>query len=741
MKNTKKILLFVCILFFLIFLTASLTFNFVTINVNLDEKKLYSHKLSAQIYDKNDNEVKNVLPTSYRETVDISKLSPYVKQAFIDVEDRRFFSHKGFDTKRMLKAAYKNLLSRSFKEGASTISQQLIKNTHLTHEKTIKRKLKELKLTAQLEKRFNKEEILEKYLNTIYFGHSCFGIKAAAKFYFDKSPAELDAADSAILAGLVKSPNNYSPFKNANKCQARKESVLKCMLELGHITRQEFDDAIRKPLPQKLQNNMNDGKYFDLLFDEIERLSEQYAFPVNGNMRVYTYFSQNLQEKLSAIATNANSDKSIVALENKTGGVQAYYSSVGDISRLPASLIKPLLVYAPAMEEKIITPVTPILDEKINFDGYSPQNYDGTYNGYVSVRESVAKSLNIPAVKTLNSLGIDTASFYMQKLGLNIQEEDKSLALALGGMKTGYSLNQLASAYAAFANDGYFLPARFVRAIYIEEQCVYKKEEKKTQVFSPATCFLMNDMLKNATQNGTAKKLRALPFPIAAKTGTSGTKLGNIDAYTIAYTPAYTIGVWLGNANNEQIEYTGGGLPCQMAKDAFDYLYQTSPQNCFYDFSKPSSVKQVKLDKTEYYATHNIVLADDISPPEYTFSEYFEISSVPRKKCDKFSNPSISIPTLCYQNGQVSISFDKNAPEYYEYLIERYDYDRHKTLYRGKKLSEFYDKNLEENKKYVYTVTPIYQNKKGKPIVLPTISTKAGELPPPPILKDEWWKY
>ena len=176
-------------------------------------------------------------------------------------------------------------------------------------------------------------------------------------------------------------------------------------------------------------------------------------------------------------------------------------------------------------------------------------------------------------------------------------------------------------------------------------------------------------------------------------------------------------------------------------QDIFEYLYELSPKNAFTGFQIPNSVQKVKLDKTEYYATHNIVLADDLSPSEYVFSEYFEKSSIPREKSYKFSVPAISPPTLQYQNGKVSIVFGENIPSYYEYVIERYDYDRHRTLYRGERLNVFHDTNLEENKKYVYTVTPVYNNKKGTTIVLPAVTTKAGELPPPPIVNDEWWKY
>ena len=741
MKRIKKIFLIACILLFPLCFGCALFFSCATAGAYLDESKLSLQKLNAKILDVNHQEIQNVLPSAYKETASFSEISPYVKTAFVDTEDRHFFSHHGFDGKRILKAIYINASTHSFKEGASTISQQLIKNTHLTHEKTLSRKLKELKLTYQLEKKYSKEQILEKYLNSIYFGHSCFGIDTAANFYFKKSPVQLDLADAAILAGLVKSPNNYSPFKNPQKCKERKECVLKMMLTLKHITQEQFDSAVNKPLPEKTENTTNNSNYLQYLFEEVEALSEKHDFNISGNMRILTYFSPLLQEKFNRLAKTIPSDKSFIAIDNRCCGIQAYYSSVGDIQRSPASLIKPLLVYAPALEENMINVATPILDEKIDFEGYSPKNYDEKYHGYVSVRECIAKSLNIPAVKILNALSLEKATNYMQQLNLKIQEDDKSLALALGGMKCGYTLRDLASAYTTFACGGKFSPAKFVKAVYIDEQCVYQAQEKKTQVFSPATSFLINDTLKSTVINGTAKKLRELDFAIAAKTGTNGRQEGNLDAYTIAYNPSYTIGVWTGYANNDTFQYTGGGVPCEIAKDLFLHLRQIEPQEKFFDFEQPKNIMKATLDKSEYYDTHNIILADDLSPVEYTFSEYFERHSLPRKKSDKFSNPSISSPILNYQNGTVNIIFDDTAPSYYRYIIERYDYDRHTTLYDGKKINVFKDNNLDENKKYVYSVTPIYKEQIGTPIVLPTVITKIGESPPPPIVKEEWWNY
>ena len=219
----------------------------VTNSVTLDREKLRLSTATVKVYDDRGNAV--TLSQSNKEHAAIEELPAYVSGAFVSVEDKRFYSHHGLDYKRIIKAIGKNIASFSFREGASTISQQLIKNTHLTGEKTVNRKLKELKLTRILEKNYSKSEIIELYINSIYFGHDAFGIADAARFYFDKETKELSPAESAMLAALVKSPNRYSPFKDADRCLSRRNFVLKLMYEQGCIRESEYTEACSVPLP------------------------------------------------------------------------------------------------------------------------------------------------------------------------------------------------------------------------------------------------------------------------------------------------------------------------------------------------------------------------------------------------------------------------------------------------------------------------------------------------------------
>ena len=708
----------------------------------LQPEKLTLNEHTVVIYDRYDEEVKHASTLFHKQTVKIDRISKHVLNAVVSTEDKRFYKHNGFDGKRIAKALLNNVKSRSFKEGASTISQQLIKNTHLSQEKTIQRKLKEWKLTRKLEKNYTKAEILEKYLNTIYFGHSCFGIRAASEFYFNKNPSDLSLADAAVLAALIKSPNNYSPFRNPEQCLRRKGIVLALMQENGYISEVERKKAMLVPIPEAPSTKNQANGYLSFVFDEVEDLAKEKQFRLGGNIRIYTELEPTLQERLNDISSQAtNCDKTMLVLDAETKRFKAAFSTIGNAVRLPGSLIKPLLVYAPALEENLISPVTPILDEKVNYGGYSPENYNGKHHGYVSARESLAKSLNIPAVKLLQALGVEKGASYLEKVGLHIPQEDYSLALALGGMKNGFTLRDIMTSYRCIQNDGLFSPASFVKEIHINDVCVYMHKPISTKVFSKETAYLLTDMLQTAVKEGTAKKLRGLPYQIAAKTGTVGTDKGNTDAYALSYTTRDIAAVWLGNADNRYIEYTGGGLPCSLLREINEIIASeyTAKNIAISSFERPTGVVEISLDKQSYYDTHTTLLADDNSPSEHRFTELFKKSAIPTKKSDFFSTPSISTPNISLVSNGVKITFQPHTPTLYKYRVERYDYITHTTIYEGDFTPEIIDTSIQENKRYLYTVTPIYADKKGKAIQLPEISV--GLLPKDKIAEKEWWQY
>ncbi len=742
MKIVRR-LLWLFFLFTLITCAVALAYyHAVTNHVQLDPEKLILREQNVLVYDAQNTAVKNAAELWHQTTLS-PNIPEHTKTAFIDTEDKRFQKHNGFDYKRVGKAILNNLKSHSFKEGASTISQQLIKNTHLSQEKTLRRKLQEWKLTKQLEHRYSKEEILEKYLNSIYFGHNCFGVTAAAEFYFHKQVPELSIGESAILAGLIKSPNNYSPFKHPENCQKRKKIVLNAMRKNGSISEKNYQLALQEPLPTPSRSHQNEG-YLHFVFEEFTEIVDTSNIHVGGKIEIKTFLDQPLQAEIEAIAKSIDSDKTILIADNAQHGFKGAYSSIGLHPRLPGSLIKPLLVYAPALEENILSPATPILDEKINYGNYAPENHDKQCHGYVSARECLAKSYNIPAVKTLSALGIQKGVDYLQRMGLTVDKEDYSLALALGGMKRGFSLSDITSAYTTLANAGTYEKCRFISELKINGKIVYKKEAKTQRVFSEESAYLTTDMLKTAVESGTAKKLRSLPFDVAAKTGTVGTEKGNTDAYAISYTTHDCCSVWIGAADNTIIPYTGGGEPCNVLKKINARLHEeyTKRNVRIRNFEPPKDVVCLALDKDAYYDTHTLLLADDLSPATHQISEWFKKGSIPLNKSDSFTNPHIPLPTLEVLEDKVVLHLNSTSPRYYQYKIDRYDYVTHRTLYKGDFLSDFTDTAIEKGKRYVYTVTPFYKDRIGKAISLPSIFIGAGSPPPWEdnlITEKNWW--
>ena len=738
MKTLKKILLTLSIFFLTTLFIGAIYFFSVTGQVTLHEEKLLLPDVQICAYDGKNRKISSGFGFSTRETVQIDTLSKNTKNAFICVEDKRFYTHGGFDYKRIAKAILNNVKAGAFKEGASTISQQLVKNTHLTLEKTFNRKLKEVKLTMALERKFSKDQILEMYLNTIYFGHSCYGIECASGFYFGKRADELSLAEAATLAGLVRSPNNYSPFKNPQRCLTRRKTVLALMLQQNAIDKLQYEAALNEPLPSSPHEQEHGLSYLHFALDELEEIFERKQLPLGGKIEIYTYADLALQEKAKELTKSVSSGVTLAILDNETHGYKAFYSTVGDLRRCPASTIKPLLVYAPAFESGALSPATPILDEPIDYGGYQPKNYDGKYRGYISARTAISESLNIPAVKTLNAIGVQTASEYLQKLSLPVSKEDETLALALGGTKNGFTFSELLSAYSTFPSDGKFQKGSFLRKISVGGKTVYEGRNSKRAVFSPETAYLITDTLKTSVCSGTAKKLRSLPFSVAAKTGTAGTKKGNTDAYAFSYTPLDTVGVWLGNADNSPISATGGGEPTEISLSLHEALFQ-SHGNKIPDFEKPYQVKTCRLDRYGYERNHQLLLADDASTAAYQFSEIFNERYAPTERSTAFSSPSIACPTVEVTDKGIKILFPKQAPNFYEYEIVRKSKNKTTTLFKGKVEREYLDKQISPDTVCEYTVTPYFGAKKGATLALPAVFTSS--LSTPNKLPDSWWEH
>ena len=714
------------------------TYLIITKDAVLDENKLINPNQNILIYDDNGKEVVSASLSGKHKSVSVDSLNKDTINAFIASEDRTFYSHHGLNYKRMLKALYTNAVARSFKEGASTISQQLVKNTHLSHDKTIKRKLNEIRLTKQLERRYSKDEILEMYLNTIYFGHNCYGLESAAEFYFDKNADNLNLEESAAIVGLLTSPNNYSPFKNPEKCLSRRNTVLKAMLSCKFIDESAYNKAVSAPIEAKPATvSGKNSDYISGMFDELEDIDVSF-YTVSGGCKIYTYLNAELQNYIENLEYESDNSVIVTALD---GGVCAYKSTINGARRQPGSTVKPLMVYGPAIEEKQLSPHTKILDEKIDFNGYSPENYDKKYHGYVSVTDCIKNSYNVPAVKTLNSLTLKTAEKYLTRMNLALEDDEKNLSLALGGMKYGLSLKDLTDRYSIFPAGGNYAPSHFIKKIVDESgKTIYENQTAKNNVFSQGTCSLINSILMETSKSGTAKKLCKIPFDIATKTGTCGNEQGNTDAYAISYTSEHCIGVWLGDKNNARKNITGGNNGCNIIKKIIENLYRSyTPKN----LDVTSGTSSIDIDAEEYFSNNKTVIADPLSPKLNIVTVKVLKNNEPKEVSRKFSSPTISTPSISVKNGSINIELCQT--KYYDYLIKRQFGGKNTTIYDGSWQKVITD--TPEEGIYTYTVIPYFvsENKKiyGQEITLPAVNLVKESTSPqvkiPDIAKGNWY--
>ena len=555
-----------------------------------------------------------------------------LKYAFIALEDKRFYEHNGFDTYRIAGAMVKNIAKGGAVEGASTITQQLIKNTHLTFEKTISRKLKEIALAQKLEQMYTKDEILSMYLSVIYFGNGAYGVKTASKAYFGKDVAELTLSECATLAGIIKSPTKYSPKNNIENALHRRNIVLNAMYEQGYITHSQMTKATYENINIKENKNTDISKFFiDRAVEQVCKIMNltKYQFD-NSGLAIYTTYSPVVQEildknsDLNCNFSKKNVPNSSIIIDNRTGYVLAYSSSLGyEIFRQAGSTLKPLVVYAPAIEMDIITLATPIDDNQITIGDWTPKNYGDKYVGITNVRDAIKQSSNTVAAKVASYIGENKIYYYGNLLGLTLTKDDKNLTVSLGATSKGQSPLQIASAYSTFANEGRKQETTFIRYIVNNEKKTYAYAPTNQQVFSKETAYLVTDCLIDTVKSGTAITLSSLPFAIASKTGTASTSNGkNTDAWNVSYTPNYTLAVWHGDADE-----TGGGHPTRHALSIWSDLHQTANYNLASRFDSPENIINLPIDIYSTNKLNHVSIATENTPRRYVKNEIFKKSN------------------------------------------------------------------------------------------------------------------
>lgn len=653
----------------------------------LMEEKLVIEKINLQITGKDNKTIE--LPSEYDNYADESEIPEKLKNAFVALEDKRFYSHHGLDFLRIGKAALNNLRSGSLKEGASTISQQLIKNTHLSSEKSFRRKLSEARLALKLEREYTKDEILTMYLNMLYFGSGEYGVKNAAKRFFGKELNLLNNAECAMLAGIVKSPTKYNPINNFEESNKRKDLVLGVMYKEGVIDEKEYKAALKYDIIIKNEVNKNNMAIYLLKYciDECEKiLSIDKGALLSGNFRVQTYLDMSAQETLEkAMTSSALTHKNIcgdipdcaaIVIDNLSRGVKAFYSNcayTSEIKRQPGSLLKPLVAFAPAIENGLLSPASIISDAPRSFTGYAPKNYKDEYYGDISVREALKLSLNIPAVEAMTLVGVENACSYLSRLGMPLTESDLNLSTALGGLTYGVHLRDLAGAYCALANGGTYADVAFIKEIRDKNgKILYSHKPALRRVFGEDTSYLITDMLKDTALDGTAKKLSVLGYEIASKTGTvaSADPQFNTDAYNASYTSAETAIFWQGNLSGRADALlpgviTGGGSPTLFAVNYFRHSPKPRP------FIVPKNVVELNIDKFDL-DVGNVTLADENAPYFAVKKELFSRRFMPRSR--NLSYTRLPMPKYSCNISGDNIETTVTPDPRLRYEIVRHDY-------------------------------------------------------------------
>ncbi|OMD98392.1 carboxypeptidase [Paenibacillus odorifer] len=514
-----------------------------------------------------------------REPVKLSQISPLLIEATLAVEDRKFYEHSGFDLKGMARAVLVNLEEGNRSQGASTLTQQLARNLYLSHEKTWTRKAKEAVYTMQLEMKYSKDEILNMYLNNIYYGHGAYGIEAASRMYFGKSAADLDLAESTMLAGIPKGPTYYSPYNHMDNAKKRQRIILTVMANLGNITQEEAGQAVQENLnfkPQGQKDTLVAAPYFR---DYIRNLAIESLHISNdeleqGGLNVYTTLDPDMQHAAeNAVDTEMDQtsdlETALVSIDPRTGYIKAMvggknyrtnqYNHALATTRQPGSSFKPIM-YLAALSSKEMTGLSVFNSQPTMFHydnnrkTYQPRNFGDKYLGEINMRQAIAASDNIYAVNTIMKIGADKVSEMAAKMGIDSPLQSVP-SLALG--TSPISPLEMAAAFAVIGNSGQKMPTTAILKITDSNGMVLYEapQPKGVTVVEPSAAYVLTRLMEGVFETGgTGNRVASIiKRPVAGKTGTTDT-----DGWMVGFTPELSTAVWVGYDKGRDIATTDG---------------------------------------------------------------------------------------------------------------------------------------------------------------------------------------
>ena len=571
--------------------------------------------VSSQVFDIHGRLVTTLHSDQNRLPIDINKVPQHLQNAFIAAEDNRFYDHIGIDPIGIGRAIVTNITSGGIAQGGSTITQQLAKNAFLSQEQTLKRKIQEAMLALEIERKYSKKEILEMYMNQIYFGQGAYGIQTAARTYFDKDVDQLNLKQCAMLAGLPKSPNYYSPFNNLEEAKKRTNTVLDQMVKYGYISQDECTEAKNADLEltqmKQTDDNADTASFVDYVSQLVASKYGDDALYKEG-LKIYTTMDLEKQraaaEALRQLPDNYKDENgltqpqgALVSIDPRNGHILAMVGGRGQDSfnratmavRQPGSAFKPF-VYMTALQHDM-SPYSTMEDKAISYGSWSPQNSDMTFRGKISLADALALSVNTVAVQLADEVGPSNIIANVKKMGITTMEkDDDNLAMALGGLTRGVTPLEMASAYGTFANRGVHVkPVAIVKILdrngnVLENESTLNQDKNKTQVMSEKEAYEMTYMLEGVIDHGTGTGA-AIGRPPAGKTGTTD---NNVDAWFVGYTPTIVTAVWIGDDSGSHSlgEVYGGTIPAAIWRD---YMTVATQDESYEGFAIPAGMEPI----------------------------------------------------------------------------------------------------------------------------------------------------
>ncbi|MEG1705194.1 MAG: transglycosylase domain-containing protein [Clostridia bacterium] len=648
---------------------------------SIDLEELEQFDLASYFYDKDKVEIASINSGENRELVSYKDLPKHLVDAVVSIEDERFFSHNGVDIQRTAAAIFNFIISGGHSDfGGSTITQQLVKNVTEDKEAKWTRKIREWYNSILLESKLTKEQIMESYLNKIFLGAGSSGMQVASKNFFGKNVKDINIAEAAILAAAIQTPESTNPYRSEEaraKLLARQKVVLKQMLKLHKIDQTQYDEAIKFEVAFKKTEDVNNSKiqsYFvDAVIDQvINDLMEQKGMKkdaatlllYSNGLKIYTTQDTKVQNAINVAYSNEKlfyQDKNkgfmqsaMVVMDQSNGNVLGMMGGADkktanrtlnratQIGNQPGSCMKPIGAYGPAFERGLLSPGSGIDDSQITFGNWTPKNYYNYFNGYVTVRQAIAKSMNIPAIRATQKAGVDYSFNFAKNMGLkSLTDKDKGLpSVAIGGGDQGVTVLEMASAYSTIANGGtYMTPKLYISVVDKHGKELLTPTVEAKKVMKDTTSYMLIDCLRTVVTSGTgAGYIRAGNMPVAGKTGNTD---NDYDQWFCGFSPYYTIACWNGyEPENKVIGYRKiGSYPYTSMVVFNDVLKEITKGQEVKQFPRPSEIVNGSICKVSGLVATDACKSDPRG--NQTITDIFASGTIPTATCNIHKSVSI----------------------------------------------------------------------------------------------------